>query len=492
LRNWAGVIVLENVQTGDGRVYVPGCWRWENLPLALRWSREDEGAHYGAVLVGSIETIERVGDEIRATGLIDDTPGCDGAEACRMMDDGLLRWVSVDPDDVTLEVIDTSITPEQMEEAMEAMDVLYAAAGDVDPGPDSGVVVYEYETGEFIERYTSARIRGATLVDIPAFDTAVITLEPAEAEQPEAPMMMAASLLDVAARFGDECHCGGTCGSCGTLTAGATLMATLPVPAHVFAPPMFAELTPWGTVTELDGGARAFACHVAPWGACHLGSPAGTCVTPPRSGSGYSLFNRRAMQTTDGQVVHVGPISMGGLHFDEKLTWAAAAEAMEDADAVIGWGIAGQDRFGPWMAGVVMPDVPSERFERALRMDPSGDWRNRGGVLELCGVHLVPEGAFPLALVASGRTVTLIGAGAKEMATLRHRAQPAASGGDRDVIRAAVVEGLRLYESERQAAERAPHAKALRALAAAPARQRLASLRTVDEDVAREELRALG
>src|SRR5690606_590085 len=200
MRRWSGVIAREGVQTGDGRVFAEGAIYWEgDGPWPLRWTPQDHGAHDGAVPVGTVETIERRdGGVIWASGTID-TDGEYGAEVVRLMEEGLLRGVSIDPDDWAVTVIDTTITEAELEEAEAELMAMLAAAGDPDPGtgPDAGAVLYEDEAGAIIERYTRARIRALTLVDIPAFADAEITLEPVDGDDESGPE--AASEVDAGA-----------------------------------------------------------------------------------------------------------------------------------------------------------------------------------------------------------------------------------------------------------------------------------------------------
>src|SRR5690606_25718647 len=129
MRRWSGVIAREGVQTGDGRAVAEGAIYWEgDGPWPLRRTPQDHGAHDGGV--------------IWASGTID-TDGEYGAEVVRLMEEGLLRGVSIDPDDWAVTVIDTTITEAELEEAEAELMAMLAAAGDPDPGtgPDAGAVL---------------------------------------------------------------------------------------------------------------------------------------------------------------------------------------------------------------------------------------------------------------------------------------------------------------------------------------------------------------
>lgn len=221
-------LAFENQQTGDGRVFAPGALYWEGSgPWPLQFAEEMMGGHDGARLAGGILGMGRDGDRIAAHGVMYQTSA--GWEAASLLAQGAPLGVSVDLDDVDLEMVDAS--PEgvleayyarlvtaslvQLEDggfmltgeapvevtagAVEGLAVaessrvmftvgpdgtvpaaafeLSAAAGDTDR-PD-GLVVDAQRSGEYLMRITRARVRGATLVTIPAYADARIVLDDA-------------------------------------------------------------------------------------------------------------------------------------------------------------------------------------------------------------------------------------------------------------------------------------------------------------------------
>lgn len=174
---WNGIIGMENSMTGDGRLIEQGALRWEDLPIPLRHVASDTGGHQGAEVVGTIQYIER--DEplpngtvpVRGTGTLDMSSGI-GQEAMRQIRDDLQRGVSMDLDDVSFEVR----VAEDIITAMEA-----AMDGDGEEGEaravvDGKVVMMTMASDDEIHVTTSARIRAATIVSIPAFAEAKINL----------------------------------------------------------------------------------------------------------------------------------------------------------------------------------------------------------------------------------------------------------------------------------------------------------------------------
>src|SRR5690606_4861247 len=73
--------------------------------------------------------------------------------------------------------------------------MLTAAAGDPD-APEDGIVVHSEESGAYMLRIPRARVRGATLVAMPAFAGARIVLDPLDQEDGEDEAVTAAGPSD--------------------------------------------------------------------------------------------------------------------------------------------------------------------------------------------------------------------------------------------------------------------------------------------------------
>lgn len=167
---WRGVLVVEGSPTGDGREFATDSLSWAEMPLPLRWQMTD--SHGGmptneTVRVGNITRVWRDGSNIMGEGFFDlGGPEDDAAhEAYRRMGANTLSGISIDADDITdadIEYIfpNSDETTEDSEEDIFLM--LFAA-------PEKII-------------FHSARIRAATLCDIPAFVEAQIHLiDPSEA-----------------------------------------------------------------------------------------------------------------------------------------------------------------------------------------------------------------------------------------------------------------------------------------------------------------------
>ncbi|WP_199570538.1 phage minor head protein [Streptomyces murinus] len=245
-------LAFENTETGDGRVFRPGSLYWSGSgPWPLQHADEMLMGHQGAELAGAIQRISREGDRIAGGGVLyPNRPA--GADALMLLSEGAPLGVSVDLDDVSVEFVDRSPAAEENEDegtvvllaslpsasllhlddgswsltatattewaasgsalsrhgttvqlvtgkngqvtadavraALASTGTLTAAAGDRDD-QDLGTVVHSESSGDLLMRVTRARLRGATLVAMPAYDQARIVLdeqaEPAPVDEDE-------------------------------------------------------------------------------------------------------------------------------------------------------------------------------------------------------------------------------------------------------------------------------------------------------------------
>lgn len=159
---WRGPLAVEGLVTGDGREFAEGALTWADLPVPLRWNKED--SHGGeartiAVNVGRIDTIWRDGNLIMGEGVLDLSDD-DGRRVHAKIAGKFLRGVSIDADSIG------------------DADVEYVFPEDVNAGTGEG----EDDLFEMLfaqpEKviFHGGRIRAATVVDIPAFAEAYIAL----------------------------------------------------------------------------------------------------------------------------------------------------------------------------------------------------------------------------------------------------------------------------------------------------------------------------
>lgn len=444
---WSGVLVLENTMTGDGRLIEPGALRWENLPIPLRWVRQDSGMHDGAVVVGRILTMTRSGSQIKATGDFD-AGSADGLEAARQVDEGLTNGVSVDLDDVSFEIRVAKDVLQEMDPFVEPDDA-NEPAQEPETDDEGRITVISMNADDEVMVTTDARVRAATMVAVPAFAEARIDLDaplsevladappgdeaPADSADGVTPDGDPCSCTEGDPDYDPDCDCSGGEDDQEPPASAASNAQMLPPspkrrkqqvgpkgndlglaagaypiepPLEWFQDPGLTEPTPL-TITS-DG--RVYG-HLAVWGTCHAAFQ-GQCVTPPRSNSGYSYFRTGSVITREGSEISVGHLTLDTLHAGKQLGAADTIAHYEHTGRAAADVAAGDDEIGIWVAGALRPNVTEEQV-RALRASPlSGDWRRIGGSLELVAALAVNVPGFPVprpqGMVASGGVTTAL------------------------------------------------------------------------------------
>lgn len=381
-----GIMVLEDYETGDGRVFSPGALDWSGplLPMPLGWQVEDDDGHEGSVIVGRIDTIERRGNQIVYGGTWD-LDGV-GGEAHRMVEGLFLRGISVDVDNAEAVLAAPDGTP---------VDPFMAMFEESEPG----VLVV-----------TRGRIRSSALCRVPAFPEAFIANGPLPpGELP---------LGGVAADAADVMTEDDAAPALAALAAAATYTEAEVLPAEWFSYPGVEALTyangaPRGLTIDTDTG-RVFG-YLATWGTCHIGFD-GECVTPPTSPSQYAHFAVGVIDT-DGGEVPVGQLTMGTGHAGLTLSARPAAAHYDNTGTAVADIATGEDHVGVWFSGALRPGVTSEQVQQMRAAGAvSGDWRPISGARELVAALVVNVPGFPIprpsvGLAASGRQTALVAAG---------------------------------------------------------------------------------
>jgi len=461
---------VEGQPTGDGRMIEPGALRWDtqaNGPMPIRYAPEDLGAHEGAQVVGTIDSIQRLSDgRIWAEGTFD-TGSPIGNEAMRQVYENLTTGISMDLDEIAFEY---RVSAELAAEQQAMMDELFAMVPsgaeddeDENPGPPGGqqtdadgrVTVMSVSPDDEMEVTTGAQIRAATIVAIPAFIGARIgRYQPVPGQQEPAGT---AGNPDPDHDGDDDRPGSENDPDRAPASAPAHALAAAAAPADRDAPPAawftdphFAE--PTAITVGADGRVRG---HIAEWGTCHTGY-ADQCVSPPQSATGYAYFRTGSVLTREGSEVAVGRITMDTKHAEGSAGALPAIRHYDHTGTAVADVAAGEDEFGIWVAGALRPGLSAAQV-RTLRSSPlSGDWRRIGGNLELVAALAVNVPGFPIprtsGLVASGRLTTLLAAG---MVPPRQVLPPGAPG-------ALPVEDLRYLKRliERDKRERASAAAA--------------------------------
>lgn len=391
------VVILEGVEAGDNRVFEPGSITKKEGPLELQWQIFSARGHDGAVIVGRIDHIERLEEQEQPTdvsattediaaGMMEkqevrkgwgraygvfDSNGVYGREAERLVRGGFLRGVSAD------------------------MDMFEAAADVAEEDEDKDGVIKN-------ERITvrKARLIAVTLVTKPAFQEAQIKIE-----EPE----------DNIVFYEDSPILDGTYEEIMDDTYAIAASAAPVVPPKTwFRDPQLSKKTP---ITVTDDG-QVFG-HIAAWDVSHIGLPRST--RPPRSASKYAYFTTGVLRVDDGSDVPVGQLTLAGGHAALHASAQEAIKHYDDTASAVADVTIGEDQHGIWVAGALRPSVSPEQVRVLRASAPSGDWRPINGRLELVAICQVNVPGFPIArsLVASGKVLSLVAAGARPMAEIR-------------------------------------------------------------------------
>jgi hypothetical protein len=151
--------------------------------------------------------------------------------------------------------------------------------------------------------------------------------------------------------------------------------------------------------------------HLAAWGTCHAGI-GNQCVMAPRTNTSYKYFLNGTVITTEGYAVRVGKITAGTGHADTRLGWVPASDHYDNTGKQVAVVASGEDRWGIWVAGSLVPEADDTDAAMLRRSPLSGDWRRINGNLELVAALAVNTPGFPIvSLNASGEPDVLCAAG---------------------------------------------------------------------------------
>lgn len=374
---WAGVIGFEEKTTGDSRIIEKGALRLDTLPVPFRWSKEDNGGHDGAVVVGTVLHVEiRDGGVIWGEGTID-LGSEEGREYYRRVKEGIENGVSMDLDEAHVEVRVAKDEWDRQKAEWDAMNAAMEEGGEWEPerAENGDVIIYKSDPDLELTVLTDTQLRAVTGVAIPAFKDAKIQI----VEALEA------------------------------VTASAAVDLDYP-PLVWFKNPEFTEPCPF-TLTA-DGQVYG---HIALWGTNHKGARGSQLLLPPHSACHYDEFLLGATLTDEGVTVPTGKVFMRAMHAPLNQNLHLAREHYDHSGTVGADVNVGEDRFGIWIAGAARSTL-SDADRRELRAAPmSGDWRPKNGNLELVAVLGVNVPGYPVprprALVASGEPVALVASG---------------------------------------------------------------------------------
>lgn len=189
------------------------------------------------------------------------------------------------------------------------------------------------------------------------------------------------------------------------VTAGASGTPVAP-PRDWFDDPKLHGPTP--IAVTADGRVMG---HLAAWGTCHAGI-GNQCVMAPRTATSYKYFLNGTVITAEGNAVRVGKITAGTGHADTRLGWVPASDHYDNTGKQVAVVASGEDRWGIWVAGALVPEADDQDAAMLRRSPLSGDWRRINGNLELVAALAVNTPGFPIvSMMASGEPMSLCAAG---------------------------------------------------------------------------------
>lgn len=370
------IILPEEIETGDGRSFKKDSVTTRVLPIPLMWQIESGAGHNGSVVVGRIDSVERIDIGLgNAKGVFD--TGVYGREAERLVRGRFLDKISADLDN-----FEATAEPEDEELA------------DKNSIKNQKLVV------------DTARLIGATIVSKPAFSECEIFILEEPVLEIEEEIMPDGIYEEMPQDYEYE------------LSALAASAAPVVPPKSWFKNPGLSGPTP---LTTTDDG-RVFG-HIAAWATSHIGM-AGRAVKPPRSASQYAYFRTGELRTDEGDV-QVGQLTLAGGHASLQASADEAIKHYDDTNSAVADVTAGEDQFGIWVAGALRPEVTPQQVRQFRASSPSGDWRPINGRLELVAVCGVNVAGFPIAraITAGGVPQALVAAGAAVLAEIKENAR---------------------------------------------------------------------
>lgn len=452
-----GVATVEGIPTGDGRIYLENCFRWEEpteLGYPFRWDIEDDGAHMGAVTVGRVDEFVRDGNLIRFRGVVDTNLQW-GNVAYGSLQRKILGWVSVDLDDIPMDSVEVEYTMD-VEAAATGTPGLDLAEDDTDWDADAAHNrIVELATGEDDE--IDYDLLAATHLWVPddaevtdpanwhlpyadvfeddprlravpagvdwAYAEVVRMLDEEILSEDEADAMFA--VLDVYLdrleeraegddESDDESDDDEVVDEDLEASAWGEFQAMPAMPAAFFTEPVLADTDEY---VHYENG-RIWG-WVAQEGVCH-DAFSGQCVGAPLGTVELDRFNRQPITLDDGSTVKVGVFTMDAGHDNDGAEAGTMKAQFDNTRTVAGLvrvGLAkdadGNDR-GLWFSGVAAPWLSEWDRHVLLACRPSGHWkrdgaargRNGGPRWSLRAVLSVPVPGFPNKVAASALRAT--------------------------------------------------------------------------------------
>lgn len=372
-RTWTGTLAPIGTPTGDNRIILSDAEiTFRDFPQPLSWQKVSSEGHLQSVVIGGILQAQSDGKTITANGFFLETP--EAEEAINLLEEKLIR-PSIDPSNVVWEMVDEDqnpVTYEQLEEA-------YMAGEEI----------------RILDGFAAMAVMGATLVDHPAFAEAIIEVDPegteddAEVDENGDPIESDDS-EDTTKPTEEEVQKGEAALVASLAEVKATRRGFYCNDPSVFEEPDLGDAELGLHITD-SGRIQGY---LALWGVCHTGSAPGDCQTAPHNDNGYSGFHNSEIQTPDGPLA-VGRLTVGEGHFDIYGSYVGALEHYDNVATTFAFARVGENAHGIWVSGIAHPQANALAISEGLSAPLSGDWRRRGGKLDLIAALAVNMPGFP-------------------------------------------------------------------------------------------------
>jgi hypothetical protein len=262
---------------------------------------------------------------------------------------------------------------------------------------DSARGVYDEATDTIT--LTKSRIRGATIVAIPAFSETYINVVPeTEYVNEYYPASITSSAHFTAEVIEGDFYANMTV-SAEEFASKELQRTAIPTPEKNYPSEFFVEPTsPYAHKIYIKDDGHVFG-YLAPFNACHVAYQE-QCIVVPRSNNDYKYFATGIVKTDKGNV-KVGVITADTKH--EELTASAQATARhyDHTGTVVAYVAIGENELGVWCSGTIAPGATSKQIEILQTCGISGDWRvvnrsQRKRDYDLIAILAVPTPGFAL------------------------------------------------------------------------------------------------
>ena len=438
---WEGVLCPLDTISGDGReIATPAALRLRQAPIPFSSQLVSAPEHDNSVRVGRVDEAWVEGGMLMGRGVFD-LGSDEGREAARQLGAGFASRVSVDLDDVTVDFREAEADPDVEEEDDE--DIFFMPEGTLVMTDwrlagvtlvtisafDEAIITPVYATSTAESPTTSGTdasghvttfaIDGEVAVgDTVSFDDpdnpgttvqGTVTEIGGVGEEDDTTVSVSLPATDgsedariVTVPLADVTVVGDDAEAQADALVASTGVAPLRPPSTWFENPNYGIGGEDKRLVRLQGQSGGYAApiridedgrisgHLAAWGVCHTGLPG--CTTAPQSRTNYAKFLLGETLTDDGTRLSTGTLTYDTGHADIGLSRRAALRHYDNTGTAFASVVVGEDAYGIWVAGALLPDVKPEVVPRLRAAKLSGDWR--GG--EMIAALAVNTPGFPV------------------------------------------------------------------------------------------------